>query len=470
MQQRKQVSDRKLAAAATLAASFLSMLLLDYPGHLSYDSVVQLLEGRTGNYADWHPPVMSWLLGLADALLPGTGLFICFSVALLFGSLFSLLWTRTNLSWALSPVVALCALLPQLLIYQGTVWKDVLFANASVAGFVCLVHVAERWPRPRLRFPLIALGFLLLALATLTRQNGVIVLLAGAAALAWIAFSRRARKFRLSPLAYGFGALLGAVAFSIAARAGLEQRIVDDTGPGAQITLLEVYDIAGALKRQPSFDLAEIRRVDPDLEARFRTRWAPHYSLRWVDALDDEFIEHRQFDPDFRAAVRRQWLDLVLHHSLLYLRVRAAVFRWVVLTPGMSDDLCLPYSLGVSGPQEEMDALGMKPRWTATDDALDDYASDFVDTPAMSHVTYAGIAILALGALIFRRRPGDIAMAAMLVSALAFAASFFFISIACDYRYLYLLDLSALVALIYLAMDFDLSIFARFSCGRETSP
>ncbi len=455
---------------AFLAASFLSVLFLDYPGHLSYDSVVQLLEGRSGIYAGWHPPVMSWLLGLADALLPGTGLFICFNAALLFGGLVSLLWTRPKLSWAVLPAIALCALLPQFLIYQGTVWKDVLFANASVAGFVCLAHVAERWSNPRLRFPLIGLGFLMFALATLTRQNGVIALLAGAPALAWIAFLRSGGKFRLPPLAYGLSALLCAVVFSLAARWALELRIVDDTGPGAQITMLEVYDIAGALKRQPSFDLAEIRRLDPGLETRFRTQWAPRYSLRWVDTLDDDFIEHRQFDPGFGTAVRRQWLDLVLHHFFLYLRVRAAVFQWVFLTPGMSDDLCLPYSLGVSGPQEEMDALGLKPRWTATDDALDDYAAEFIDTPAMSHVTYAGLAILALGVLLFRRRPGDIAMAAMLVSALGFVASFFFISIACDYRYLYVLDLSALVALVYLAMDFDLSIFVRFSRRRETSP
>jgi len=41
----------------------------------------------------------------------------------------------------------------------------------------------------------------------------------------------------------------------------------------------------------------------------------------------------------------------------------------------------------------------------------------------------------------------------MLAGAFAFTTSFFAISIACDYRYLYALDLSALAVLLYLACD-----------------
>ena len=40
-----------------------------------------------------------------------------------------------------------------------------------------------------------------------------------------------------------------------------------------------------------------------------------------------------------------------------------------------------------------------------------------------------------------------------MVGALGFAASFFAISIACDYRYLYLLDISAMTGLLYFMID-----------------
>ena len=46
-----------------------------------------------------------------------------------------------------------------------------------------------------------------------------------------------------------------------------------------------------------------------------------------------------------------------------------------------------------------------------------------------------------------------VAIAAMQVSALVYTASFFAISIACDYRYLYALDLAAVTGWFYLALD-----------------
>ena len=61
-------------------------------------------------------------------------------------------------------------LTPQWLLYQGNIWKDVLFADAAIAGFAApggwRPHAAS------LADPLL----LLLTLAALTRQNGVLLL------------------------------------------------------------------------------------------------------------------------------------------------------------------------------------------------------------------------------------------------------------------------------------------------------
>jgi hypothetical protein len=477
MQLPRDLSAPKLAAAAVFAGAYAAVLAFDFPGHLSYDSVVQLLEGRSGVYADWHPPVMSWLLGLGDAVLPGTGLFVCFNAALLFASLVSLVWTRPKISWAVVPVAVACAALPQVLIYQGTIWKDVLFANASVAGFVCLAHAGERWAHRRARFTLTGLAFLLFALAALARQNGVIVLLAAAAALVWIARAGRSGAILRAPLVYGTGALLATLFVILVVRSALDLRVVNGSGPAAQLTLLELYDVVGAVKADPARPLDEIRRLDPPLEPLMRMKWAPLYSLREVDTIEDDFLDRLDSDPAFAAAIRAQWLDLVLHDPARYLAIRAAVFDWLFLTPGMEKGgpdakVCLAYSLGVSGPDEEMEALGLKPRWTATDDALDDYAAGFLGTPAMSHPSYAILALAGLVVLVIRRRPADIALAAMLAAALAFTASFFIVSIACDYRYLYFLDLSALTALLYLAMELEIAAIVRLAARlrRAASP
>ena len=77
------------------------------------------------------------------------------------------------------------------------------------------------------------------------------------------------------------------------------------------------------------------------------------------------------------------------------------------------------------------------------------YARSFMGTPLLSHLTFGALAI---GLLILYLRRGcrdDIAMAGLLAGALAFSASFFFVSVACDYRYLFPLDLAAMVALFH---------------------
>jgi hypothetical protein len=97
-------------------------------------------------------------------------------------------------------------------------------------------------------------------------------------------------------------------------------------------------------------------------------------------------------------------------------------------------------------------ALGLFNHQDARDLALEDYASHFYATPVYSHAAYGLVAIVMIVFLARRGRPGDAAMAAMLVSALAFTACFVMISFACDYRYLYALDLSAMVAVFHLAL------------------
>ena len=84
---------------------------------------------------------------------------------------------------------------------------------------------------------------------------------------------------------------------------------------------------------------------------------------------------------------------------------------------------------------------------------LSNYSSWFLDTPVMSHAFYFAVSLVLAGLFLWRRQDGDVPMAALQLAAMAFAASFFIISIACDYRYLYFTDLAALAGLLYAAVD-----------------
>ena len=97
--------------------------------------------------------------------------------------------------------------------------------------------------------------------------------------------------------------------------------------------------------------------------------------------------------------------------------------------------------------------LKLPRRWSLGDTRLYNYVTWFLDTPAYSHITYALVALVAGLMLLWRRDPADLAMAGLMAGALAFAASFVVISIACDYRYLYLVDMAAITGVLYLALD-----------------
>ena len=153
--------------------------------------------------------------------------------------------------------------------------------------------------------------------------------------------------------------------------------------------------------------------------------------------------------PALAQPLAAQWRALILSHPLLYLRQRAAAFGWVLLTPKPAE--CVMAETGVDGDADALAAAGLAERETARDQALADYAEAFAATPVYSHALYAAAAIVFLILLLRRRADADIAVAALLGGALAFAASFAVISIACDYRYLYFLDLSAIAAALYLA-------------------
>lgn len=434
--------------AAVLIAGFGAMLAISWPGHLSYDSIVQLHDGRMGFYHSWHPPVMAWLLGLGDAVLPGPGLFVLFDIALLFGALLSLLWIRSRTSWVATIVAAALMFLPQLVLYQTIVWKDVLFANDAVAGFVCLAQAEAHWDNPRSRFLFAIASVALLVLAALARQNGLIVFVAGVVALAVIALRKRGVIYALT---WGGTAFASGLLLFLVAMQALDAHSDHGQGPVAQLKLLRLYDIVGMVAQDGSLRLDRFSEDAPELAQSIRADGVRLYSPERNDTLAGSPALQSALADVEPGTMKAQWSDLVLAHPLLYLKVRAIEFGWVFLTPDIA--ACRPVFVGVEGPAGEMAELGIMPRRSAKDLALERYTKSFMGTPFLSHAFYAALALILFVLLLRRRSPGDLAVAAMIGAAFAFSASFFVISIACDYRYLYFLDIAALSALFYVALD-----------------
>ena len=441
----------RIAALVVLAVGLVVSLAMNLPGHMSYDSVLQLAQGRSGLYNNWHPPVMAWLLGLFDGVVRGTALFVVFDSLLLYGALAILVCAAPRTSWFAAPLLGLWAMIPDGLIYPGIVWKDVLFAASALGGFAALVLAARVWPHRRRRFAAIAAGFVLFALAALSRQNGLVILPVAAVACGWIAARFGGHKPIHSALAYALTPLMAAGLLMFVGNAALQFRSDGEPSQTYQLEDLQAYDLAGALQAHPSLRLDRLRATSPGLEQLLRRKAAPVYSPVRLDAISGmPDLDKALFDtplPD----VSGQWRELVLGHPWLYLQVRARDFFWVLFTPDI--DACLPFFDGVAGPEPWVTRLGLTNHEGPKDIALKDWGEPFSHSPLSSHALYLAIDVLLLVLLLRRRRTADIAMAGLLASGLLFVATFFVISVACDYRYLYFLDVAAIAAGLYVAAD-----------------
>ena len=436
------------AFRAVLVAGYLAMLGANLPGHLSYDSVAQLYEGHFHVRETWGPALYAGLLGFFDGIVPGTSLYVVASGLLLFGSLASFSDLRPRTSWLAVLAAALAVLTPQLIIYQAIVWKDVMFANCAIAGLVCLAHAAKHWSLAWRRWLFLAAALMLLAAASQVRQNGIIASLFAAAALGWIASDGRWRR----GLAWGVGGVVAVLVMAqIQLTLSLPAHAPKESATKTGLRIVQNYDLIGAAAMDPHYRFDIMAATDPTHTAAIQARAKADYSGRRVDFMDRDLSLGVALEAIPNDVAQRQWFDLIFRHPALYLRVRWEDFRWVFATPVI--DWCLPVYMGVDAPEEKMEPLKLERRYVQSDVELNNYSTWLYDTPIFRHWFYAAISLVAAGLLLLRRQPADIAMAALQLAGLAFAASFFIVSIACDYRYLYFTDLAAIAGLIYLAVD-----------------
>ena len=434
----------KAATLAVLAAGWAASVGLNAPGHLSYDSVIQLLDGRTGRYHTWHPPFMAWLLGLGDAVRGGTALYVAAQSALLFGALAVLVAGARRPGPAALVVATLVCASPLVLVWQGLVWKDVLYADLTVAGFAALAAAARSATSTHRAAWTTGAG-VVLAGAALTRQDGALALLAGAAAITLEGGRSGAGASRRRAAVVGLAWLLATGALAALASAALSTRSVDGNGAAAQLGELQAYDLVGVVARDPA---ARLDRLPPDLAAQVRRAARTEYTPLHNDALlSDGALEAAVGDAP--AAVSAQWRETIVQAPLAWAAHRAAVFGELLFTPDLK--ACRADYTGLSGPSQTLAALHMAPRDTPRDRALFAYGARLHGTPVYAHAAYALVAGALAVWLLVRRRAGDVEVAALLLAALAYAGAFLVIGVACDYRYLYPLDLAPMAAALHAA-------------------
>lgn len=437
-------------AALVIVTAWVTTLAINAPGHLSFDSVVQFLEGRTGVYGSMHPPVMSALIGLTDRVVPGTGLYLGVATAPFFGAL--LLASRqpaVPIAWRLLPLILLAAALfsPVLVIYQGIVWKDVLFANLAVAAFAVAGVALDREASSGRSAGAWALAIGLAGFAATVRQNGMLVPLGIAIIFAVSRPAPAGLLRRAGAAALTLAAALGAmVVLQVAVRSTAVVPPADTTRIGLRV--LQAYDIQGMAARGAA--VPALGTLDAASAATIAGHAARNYQAARLDPPGAESPPTALVSlapPE----IHRIWWTMLQADPAAYLAHRAAVLRWHLWPTDIMN--CLPVYVGVGGPPEALVALRLSQGTRPGDEQLWRLAHPFFDTLLFRHGAWL-LASLAIAAILAWRRlsePADLSVLLLQVTALAFAASYAVIGIACDFRYLLFVPISVCFGLAHLA-------------------
>ena len=216
--------------------------------------------------------------------------------------------------------------------------------------------------------------------------------------------------------------------------------------------IVQNYDLMGAITFDPTYKLSIMAKADAADTALIQERAHLVYSGRRVDYIDrDKALTDAEWNIPAEAT-NRQWFDLILKHPLLYLRVRWEAFPLGVRPAGgglVPADLCgrrcARREDGAAEPHPPLRACRHPARQLFQ--LVPRHAGH--EPRVLCRSVVGGWRVCFCGA----GSRADIVMIGLQLAGVAFAASFFIISIACDYRYLYFTDVAAMAGLIYAAVE-----------------
>jgi hypothetical protein len=316
---------------AILVAAWLVMMLYAFPGYMSADSVAQLLQARSGEFTNAHPPIMSALWAVIDAVVPGpAGMLVLQTTCFLLGAY--LLYLRVMVPRTAAICAAATLLFPPIAAVMGVIWKDSQMVAYLTLGTALLLS-----PRRNVRLG----GLALLFVATALRYNAPAITFP----IVTLLFVWRESMHRIARYAIAFAAWLGITAGAMVVNGAL----VSEDAQHVYLwhDAIALVDMTGTLRHAPDLTDDELRStldgaplaVRHNIQAAARADHAaedlatntlrafgpPGYTSRlWITTY--HLFRGTANDAE-RAAVARAWRDIVLGHPGAYLAYRANVFR-----------------------------------------------------------------------------------------------------------------------------------------------
>jgi hypothetical protein len=335
-----------------LAGGLAGIWLYAWPGHMSPDSAQQLLQARSHQYSDGHPPLMAATWTVLDWIVRGPALMLVLQSTLFIAGVYLILRRHVASPITAAVVTVAVAWFPPVLTPMTVIWKDSLMAGFLALGLALLPGKRSRW-----------FGVLAITAAFATRHNAAV------AGLPLIVFLFPVERWR------GVKRVLVLIALWAAATSAamLVTRVLTRVHETPWSYSVGLADIAGTISdAHAHYTDDEIRALlegvplqEHDHERLLYWTWRSHRPEMWWPAIaPGEGLFRWPYTPEENAAVSRAWRRVVLRHPLGYVSHRFHVFRYVLA-------LGTPRS-AVNTPvwPVHMDAFQVRQESTAVHDAI----------------------------------------------------------------------------------------------------
>jgi hypothetical protein len=287
-----------------------------YPGFLTPDSIDQFGQSLTGNYSDWHPPVMAAWWGILDKVYAGPQSMLLVQLILLWTSTFLLATSLEVKQWKWMMVVLVLA--PFVQNFAGYVVKDSQMALSWLLAFSILFYSNVK--QGRVNFLAASLAGILIFYGMSVRPNA----LPGCLPLCfyWVATVYPDRR-KMAKYVAAFIVLL----LMIVAQWLITERVIRPTKQYA-VNKLMLHDLAGiyhktgkdvfppALYANPAFDTAFInQKYHP---ATFDMVWWNNEGEQ-ISSVSNSATS---------SAIQQYWLRAIRQHPFVYITNRVAGFLY----------------------------------------------------------------------------------------------------------------------------------------------
>jgi hypothetical protein len=416
-----------------LGLGWLGFLVYAFPGYMSFDSIYQLNEARSGVLSDGHPPAMAELWRWVEYVIAGPlGMLVIQSVAFLVG-VYLVLAPRMRPRTA-AIVAVLVLWFPPIASLMAVIWKD-----AQMSGFLMLGTGLVISQSRRMRVA----GLAAFLMATLMRHNAL--LMTGPLIFFCFVWSERHRWWQRYSLAVAAwlavtlsaqvitGALTDKKTYIWTDSLALCDMAATLRYTPEPIPDAELHQIFDGIHVFPEHDLQEFSRAVVPGANYIENLWHTTYTMFAVPKTQAE-----------RNAVARAWRTIVFGHLGPYLRYREEVYTRVLQLRDFDADASPIYNwfVDIQGPyyssiRADHDAASSK-----LQDELRVDIHVVGRTPLFRIMFYVVLAVLLVPFAIRDREA-----IGLLASAFTNEAALFLLAPTTDWRYSFWLIVATVVAL-----------------------